>query len=64
MNNKDTDQTVRMQMCRLICVSVVRIWHDRFSHDMAQNVIACENCAQISVNQEYITCMFLLVKRL
>ena len=33
MNNKEADQTARMR--RLICVFVVRIWQNRFSHDVA-----------------------------
>ena len=32
-NNKDADQTVRIS---LICTFVVRIWHNRFSHGVAQ----------------------------
>ena len=33
-NNKGADQTARMR--RLICAFVVRIWQNRFSHDVAQ----------------------------
>ena len=33
MNNKGTDQTAQMR--RLICVFVVRIWQNRFSHFVA-----------------------------
>ena len=32
-NNKGADQTARMR--RLICVFVVHIWHNRFSHGVA-----------------------------
>ena len=38
MNNKGADQTVRK--CRLICAFVVRIWQNRFSHDMARIIIS------------------------
>ena len=37
MNNKDADQTAWMR--RLICVFVVRIWQNRFSHDVAQIIM-------------------------
>ena len=33
VNNNDTDQTVQMR--RLICAFVVRIWQNRFSHEGA-----------------------------
>ena len=33
MNNKGADQNARL--CRLICAFVVRMWHNRFSPDMA-----------------------------
>ena len=32
-NNKGADQSARMR--RLICAFVVRIWQNRFSHDVA-----------------------------
>ena len=31
-------------MCRLICDFVVRIWHNRFSHDMVHIRLLCHKC--------------------
>ena len=58
-NNKGANQTARMR--RLICAYVVRIWQNRFSHDVAQILLSraffhyAECC---TLNTEYLIILF------